>query len=346
MTLLRRRTALGLLAAGTVSRSGRAEPRVLDDSVGRRVSVPDRATRVLAAGPPAAVLLYALAPEAMVGWVAPPSDAAKPFLLPAVRALPASGRLTGRGDTVDFDTVLAQKPDLILDFGAVSEPYVTLAERVQARTGVPYALIDGRLEATASTLDLAGDLLGRRERADALAAYASETFALVDGVLARVPAGRRPRVYLARGPQGLQTAVRGSGYTEVLERAGAINVADGPAGRGGALDASVEKIAAWDPDVIVALDPSFHAAARSKPEWQRLRAVSANRLYLAPSLPWGWLGEPPSVNRLIGLRWSLALLYPAESKLDLRVEARAFHRLFYGVAPGDADLSRLLAGAI
>jgi hypothetical protein len=31
--------------------------------------------------------------------------------------------------------------------------------------------------------------------------------------------------------------------------------------------------------------------------------------------------------------------------MDLRAEARAFHRLFYGVAPGDAEHGILLEGA-
>jgi iron complex transport system substrate-binding protein len=34
-------------------------------------------------------------------------------------------------------------------------------------------------------------------------------------------------------------------------------------------------------------------------------------------LPWGWLREPPSVNRLIGLRWMLSVLYPKEAAMDL-----------------------------
>jgi hypothetical protein len=32
-------------------------------------------------------------------------------------------------------------------------------------------------------------------------------------------------------------------------------------------------------------------------------------------------------------------------KLDLRSEARAFHRLFYGVVPSDTELTALLEGA-
>ena len=47
-------------------------PRTVVDSAGRRVEIPQRLSRVLAAGPPASVLLYTLAPEKMIGWVRTP----------------------------------------------------------------------------------------------------------------------------------------------------------------------------------------------------------------------------------------------------------------------------------
>lgn len=42
--------------------------RTVTDSVGRRVEVPDYITRVFAAGPPAGIFLYVVAPEKMIGW--------------------------------------------------------------------------------------------------------------------------------------------------------------------------------------------------------------------------------------------------------------------------------------
>ena len=42
------------------------------DSAGRKVEVPDRIEKVFAAGPPASILLYMLAPEKMTGWPDPP----------------------------------------------------------------------------------------------------------------------------------------------------------------------------------------------------------------------------------------------------------------------------------
>ena len=344
MTPTRRAFTVGLLASAAVVRRGWAQGRTIVDSVGRRVTVPDRVARVMAAGPPASILIYALAPEAMVGWVPQLPADAKPFVLPAVRDLPASPRLTGRGgDASDSERIAALKPDLIVDFGSIGANYVALADKVQAGTRIPYALIDGAIDKSPAVLRLAGDLLGRRERATALAAYAEQTLAKVDAVLGK--AGARPKVYVARGPEGLLTAVRGSGLTEIVKRAGAVNVAEGKAERGGALSVSLDQISAWAPDIVIAFDRAAWQAIRTQPGWQKLAAVSGKRVFAAPTLPWGWLGEPPSVNRLIGLRWMLSVLYPKEAAMDLAAEAREFHRLFYGVAPGDAELNALLEGA-
>ena len=62
-------------------------------------------------------------------------------------ARPEVGRITGRGNTANLEVVLALKPDLILDIGIVNATYVSLADRVQQQTGIPYALLDGRFDA-------------------------------------------------------------------------------------------------------------------------------------------------------------------------------------------------------
>jgi iron complex transport system substrate-binding protein len=343
MTVLHRRSMFGLLAASALVRPASAAPRTFVDSAGRNVVVPERATRILAAGPPASILIYVMAPDAMIGWVPPPGDDAKPFLLPQVRDLPGSGRLTMRGQEPDLDKITKLKPDLILDFGSIGPQYVTLAEKVKNATQIPYALIDGHPDKMPKSLRLVGDMVGRRERGEALAVYAEQTLAKVDAVLTKVPADKRPRFYLARGGDGLQSAVKGSGLTEILERAGGINVAEGPAQRGGAIEATLDKITAWKPDVIVTFDKAAADAVRGDAGWKKVTA--GKRVLIAPQLPWCWLGEPPSVHQLLGLRWLSSAFYPAEGKADVAAEAREFHRLFYGVTPTDAQLATLIEGA-
>ena len=70
----------------------------ITDATGRAVQVPDQIARVLPAGPPAAVLLAAVAPDLMLGWPSPLPDAARALLSPVAGKLPQIPRLTGRED--------------------------------------------------------------------------------------------------------------------------------------------------------------------------------------------------------------------------------------------------------
>ena len=342
---MRRRHALALLGGSLLARPAVAQSRTVVDSARRSITLPAKVERVFVAGPPASVLAYVLARDAMVGWIRLPSPAEKEFLAAPVRDLPETGRLTGRGDTVSLERLVAAKPDLVLDFGSTTPTYVSLADRVQSQTGIPYVLIDGRFAETVASLKLVADVLGRPQRGAELAAYADKTFALVDGVLAKVPADKRPRVYLARGPEGLETGARGSINTEIIERVGATNVVEGVGGRGNIATASMEQLIAWQPEIVITLDRAFFETVKTKPGWDQVRAVKEGKVFLAPSLPWGWIDAPPSLNRLIGLRWLLQTFYPAEARLDLRADTRDFYGLFYGVAPSDAQLDRLLGGS-
>jgi iron complex transport system substrate-binding protein len=280
----------------------------------------------------------------MIGWTAAPRPNEKPFLLPAVRDLPELGRLTGRGDTANVEVVLKAKPDLILDFGTVNPTYVSLAQRVQDQTGVPYLLFDGRLESTARSIRQVGAALGVLERAELVARYVEETEKQLDAGLKDIaPSGRR-HVYLARGADGLETGLSGSINTEIIERAGGINVAERGAARGGLATVSIEQVLAWAPDTIVTWDANFFRSYTTNPVWTAVPAVAAKRIYMAPRLPFGWIDQPPSINRTIGLRWMAGLLYPDRFPEDIHGVARNFFKLFYQTEPDDAALDRILAG--
>jgi iron complex transport system substrate-binding protein len=128
--------------------------RTVVDSAGRKVEIPERIERVFAAGPPASILIYMLAPEKMTGWPDPLRREERPFIAEKYRDLPALGRLTGRGGTANLEVVIKVAPDLIVDFGSVRDSYASLANNMQAQTKIPYVLIDGRLEATPKALRL------------------------------------------------------------------------------------------------------------------------------------------------------------------------------------------------
>ena len=319
-----------------------AQARAIADSAGRLVEVPDRIGKVFAVGPPASILLYMLAPEKMSGWPNPPTAEERRFIAPAYRRLPALGHLTEHGGTANLEAVLKAKPDLILDLCPVGDTYVTLANTVQQQTKVPYILIDGRFEATPAALRLLGDILGVRARGEELARYVESTFAAIGSVLKSTPEDKRPRVYLARGPDGLETGVVGSVNTEIIERAGGHNVM-AAAGQSGLVRASLEQVIAADPEIIITWDRTFFEQVGKDGLWAGIRAVREKRVYLAPTAPFGWIDRPPSLNRVIGLRWLAGLFYPDKLAHDLRATTRDFYRLFYHVTPSDAELDTLIA---
>jgi iron complex transport system substrate-binding protein len=316
-----------------------AQARPITDAAGRTVDVPDRVERVLPAGPPASVLLYMLGPAAMVGWAHGPSAAAKAYLEPGVAGLPELGALT-HGDAVDTAAIGRLHPDLIVDFGTVSPRYGDLATKVQAATGVPYLLLDGRLEKTPDALRLLGAVLGDAARGERLAAAAEQILSATRNAAAG--SGSSPlRAYYGRGPDGLTTGTSDSISLEDLRWLGLSNVA-GDSGRGGFVKTTREQLLAWNPDLVLTLDPAFATSLRSDPAWAGLSAVRNGRVLLAPRLPFGWIDEPPSVNRLLGLVWLAHQLHLSAGD-GLRGKTRDFYHLFYRVDPTDAQLDELLA---
>ena len=114
----RRALLAGLSAALVAPRP--ASAATVNDAAGRVVPIPAKVARVFPAGPPAAILLYTLAPDLLIGW--PRANRAEEcaYMLPETCARPEVGRITGRGNTANLETVLALKPDLILDVGGPS----------------------------------------------------------------------------------------------------------------------------------------------------------------------------------------------------------------------------------
>jgi iron complex transport system substrate-binding protein len=339
--MIDRRTLLaGISATVLAPRTGYAATAT--DSAGRAITIPERVARVFPAGPPASILLYTLAPDVLLGWTRANRAAECEYMLPDVCRRPEVGRLTGRGNTANLEQVLALKPDLILDVGYISDTYISLADRVQQQTGIPYALLDGRFDKIGSTYRTLGALTGRRDDAEKLARYADDTMKTMTSRIAAVPADKRPRVYYARGPRGLETGLGGSINVETLEFVGARNVA--AERKGGLANVSLEQVLLWNPDVIVTIDQDFAAHVRDDPGWAALAAVRAGRVHLSPKMPFGWVDFPPSVNRLIGLWWLAKILYPDIFPEDIKPLTRDFYTMFYHVTPTDAQLDRVLAG--
>jgi iron complex transport system substrate-binding protein len=306
--------------------SNLALARQVTDAAGPVVQVPDQIAHVLPAGPPAAVLLAAIAPDLLLGWPSPLSDDARALLSPEAGKRPQIPRLTGREDVTE--KLVALKPDLILDYGTVSPRYADLAQKTQQRSGIPTILVEGSLTEVPRVFRLLGDILHRESRAETLATFA-------EALLALPPAqNTHPRVVYARGADGLTVAAPGTDVTELFARMGWQVLA--PPGQGSFRSSSIDAIRALDPDVLIFSDPAMHDTVMHDSAWRSVRAVRNGHAFIAPALPFGWAEEPPSINRLLGLAW-------LEGRDPVLLAAR-FNAVVYGHALTPAQLDTVLAG--
>src|ERR1700738_3515841 len=337
---LNRRGLLTGLAAGLLA-PYRGRAAMATDNAGRSVALPTRIERVFPAGPPAAIMLYTLAPDLLRGCPRATRPQECAYMLPDICNRPEVGRITGRGNTANLETVLALKPDLIVDVVSTNNTFVSLAARVQDQTGIPYALLDGRFVALTTAYRKLGQLIGRQATAEDLADYARPTLTAISERIANVKAEQRPAVYYARGPRGVVTGLGGSINVETIELIGC-NVAGGTSG--GLANVSIEQALLWNPDVIITIDLEFANTVRSDPSWASVKAVRDNRVHLSPKMPFGWVDFPPGPNRLIGLWWLSKILYPERFPEDLRALTRDFYARFYHLTPTDEQIDQVLAG--
>ena len=328
--------AFAMLACGSAQAS-----REFVDDAGRRVTLPDRVERVYASGPPASVLVFALAPDTLIGWTRSFREDEAAWIPRKYAQLPELGRLTGRGNSANVEVVLKAKPDLIVDIGSTSQTYSSLADRIQSQTGIPYVLLDGHLDTTPRQVEKLAEILGVPARGREVSSYASRILTELQEKIATIPADKRPAVYYARGPQGLQTGLAGSINVEMIELLGAKNVAGGE--RGGLANVGLEQVVLWNPQVIVTNDPNFYSEVWKLPAWNSVEAVRGKRVYLSPHLPFGWFDFPPGANRLIGLLWLADILYPATFDYDMKKEVARFYRVFYQQEPTAAQIGALLS---
>jgi iron complex transport system substrate-binding protein len=314
------------------------------DSAERYVAVPNQIGRVMAADQSAAVLVYVLAPEKLVGWSRPLSREQRAYIPARFARLPVVGQLSGPAPTAAADAVTRLHPDLIVYTGIVSPEAVARADELQQQTRTPYIVLDGSIQQIPDILSTVGAMLGVGERGQALA---NEARTAIDGLRGRLlitESTERPLVYYGLGPDGLETGLAHSEVMTTIDQAGVINVA-ARLGTGELTRVTREQIFQWNPAIIIAQQRSFYNSLLRSPNWRGLEAVAKKRVYLAPSGPFGWIDNPAGVNRIIGLPWLSSLCYPAVYQEDLRTTVRDFYDKFYRVKLNDKQLEALVRPA-
>ena len=328
-----------------------AETREITDMAGRKVTVPtaENIESVFSASPVAAIFLYMVAPDKLLGWNYELNDVEKSIILDKYQDLPNFGM----GDAVNYEAVIAANPTIAINSGKINDAMVSDCDALSESLGIPVVAVDNELNNSAEAFRFMGELLGVEDHAEELAQYAEQVFTDINA-LSDIPEEKKVSVYFGNGEDSLETAPRGSQHAQIFDVINAVNVADLELGDGSRVQISAEQLLAWDPDVIVVngepkADKSGSSAAEdilSNPDYASLKAVQDQKVYGTPNAPFSWVDRPAGPNRLIGMRWFSALIYPEYIKCDINEEIHKFFDLFYHVDLSDEQLENVLKGTL
>lgn len=322
--------------------------REITDMAGRTMTVPEEIDTVFSTGPVAAIYLYTLVPDKLLGWNYELNDIEKSIILEQYHDLPNFGQ----GDAINYEAVIAAGPTIALNVTSINDGSIDESDALAEQLGVPVVMVSSDLLDAPEVYRFMGELFGVEDQAEALATYAEETFDDISSL--NIPEEEKVRIYYGNGEDSLETAPAGSSHGQIIDLVNAINVADLELGDGSRVQISAEQLLAWDPDVIIVNgEPKANmtggAAAEAileDPTYATLTAVQNGAVYGTPNAPFSWVDRPPGPNRIVGMRWLSGLIYPEYLDFDVDEEVREFFQLFYHVELTDEQLSQLYAGTL
>lgn len=321
-----------------------AQGREITDMSGRKVTIPETISKVVAVSPPGTYLLYAIDPTLIGGLNTQPRKDEKTFTVEAYTKLPVIGGFFGQSKTLNREILLQIKPDFVVHWTWRDSAILKEFEAAMTQMNLPYVSVRlNSINDYPEALRFMGDALGRKERGELLGEYAAKTIGEAKSMAAQIPETEKVTVYYAEGMDGLSTEKSSSQHVELIPLAGGINVHKGEANNAYGMEKiSMEQIILYDPMVILVNEKAFFETIFTDPRWKDLRAVRDKRVYLIPSAPFNWFDRPPSFMRLLGIKWLLNTLHPKRYPVDMVAETKAFYKLFLGVELSDADARTVL----
>jgi iron complex transport system substrate-binding protein len=260
-----------------------------------------------------------------------------------MKELPVLGGWFGQGEVPNLESILKINPEIVF----VSKHNPAVNNKVdETMKWMPMPVVNIRLDTIsdypAAFLTL-GRLLGRKGRAEKLAAYSRKTLSEMAALASSVPVQKKVSVYYAEGVDGLSTECETSSHTELIGIAGGKNVHRCQTKDLYGMDkVSLEQVMLYNPDIMLVFESQFYGSVFSDPRWQTLRAVKEKRVYLIPRQPFNWFDRPPSFMRFLGAKWLANLFYPDRYRIDIVKETQNFFRLFLGVNLGPQEAREIL----
>ena len=243
---------LSLFVGCTTAQVNTGTTRVITDSAGRQVEVPEEVKSIVCVGVGALrYTCYIGAQDLVIGVedyeTKPGMDRLYNYVnFDKFQALP----VTGTNGVPYAEEIISLAPDVI-----VMSKYASVeADDLQSKTGTPVVVVPGSDttldDATFETLRILGQLYGMENRAIELTDYLKGIQKDLDNRTKDIPESEKPSIYVGgvsfKGHHGFEGTEAGYGPFRLI---GAKNLAD-TTGQSGAFNIDLEQVLSWDPDII------------------------------------------------------------------------------------------------
>ena len=323
--------------------------REFTDDLGRTVILPEKVERIALSGTLAQLYVMPLCQEKLVGYASQFSKDAESFFPKSVTSLPYLGRLyDGNGGTMDAESLLSVNPDVIIDIGEAKKNMAEDFDKYSEITGIPYVHINATVQTAANAYLRLGELTGDIAKARKLSDWCEETYSEVCSIMNKVDADNvRKSILFCLGNDGLNVIAEKSFHAMsiniVSDNAAKI---ENPVSSNLGNTVSFEQIMLWDPEVIIfGTQQAYETATKTNQDvWKHLKSIQSGNYYMMPSIPYGWLSAPPSVQHYLGLIWLCSILYPDYCTYNLEEKVTEFYSLFYSYNLSHEEYKKILAG--
>jgi iron complex transport system substrate-binding protein len=188
-----------------------------------------------------------------------------------------------------------------------------------------------------------GQIVGRADRANRMAAFWARHVAAVQARTATVSTSRRPKVmYTGKSGDILGIPGKQTVFGSTIDAAGGRYLGDQlPAARADTENnpVSIEQIVTWNPDVVIVASTGAKVKVLQDPRWRTIKAVRDGHVYVPPQY-----GGLDGLQAVLGMVWTQSVVLEhddAGARAAFKAVTQSYYTLFYGPSLTSTQIDQL-----
>lgn len=320
-------------SSNSSSTNQKNKERVVTDSTGAKVTIPNKVNRIAEAWPAHDEITTMLSERGKI--VATSSTPKSVPWLYKVSSSMKNAQTIFTNTTVNTEGLEKAKPDVLF----TSNNPVLLSKTKDL--GIPTVqLIFQNYDDLKKVVNITAQTLGgnAQAKADKFNSYLDTRLNSVKSVTSKIPDSQKPKVLHIQSLNPLVIDGKDTIVDQWIQYAGGKDAAEIS---GNKKPASIEQILKWNPDVIIMGNNNKLSQVYNNPQWSQINAVKNKKVYINPAGAFLW--DRYGAEVALQFQWAAKLLHPNQFKdLDMIKETQNFYKEFLNYNLTDDEANKIL----